>query len=499
LVLLALAFIGLAAFVGLAVDAGILFANIGHLRRAVDAASLAAAGQFREGRTAAELSAMALQVIELNGLDALSAVAMVCDRTTPGSPFDDPSLCPGGTNPPPSPLPESYRKFVRVQAQLPVNFAFLPIVGWNTVTIQANAISEAASVDIIMAIDTSDSMGYDAACDDNDDDDGDSVDDDCGAGQVGATPDDFMRDPGNCNPGDECHPFQEVRENARLLVDRTYFPYDRVGVVTFDREAKLILALEDGTSAAAAHAALDVMQVYDFPGCPGFPPDPRGCTSTNIADGLRVAGREFCRDKNGDGDCLDASIGEIRPEAVWIVVLLTDGAANAAIDDTQTTEPDLWLCPLSGAEGQTWVEPFCRDDEFEVGPGEYGFDTEDAAESMAQFVGCPNPDLPQPGGCPAAGGQGAVIFTIGLGKLVTENTTCNPTAYPLGCQPDAGEQLLRYVAAVGDDGNPGTDECAETGAGVGVDCGNYYFAQAGLDLEEIFEAIAARIFTRITH
>jgi hypothetical protein len=511
LILLALAFIGLAAFVGLTVDAGILFANIGHLRRAVDAASLAAAGQFREGRTAKELSDMALQVIELNGLNPSSAVAKVCDREGgPTSPYDDPTLCPGGKNPPPEPLPESYRKFVRVQADLPVYFAFLPIIGWDTVTIRANAVSEAASVDIVLAIDTSDSMAYDAACDDGDDDDGDGAADDCAPAQYGwpgapdspapggwDVPDDYMRNPDFCNPGDECHPFREVRENAKLLVERTYFPYDRIGVVTFDREAKLVLSLEDGTTEAVVNSALDAMAVYDFPGCPGFPPDPRGCTSTNIADGLRLAGREFCRDKNADGDCLDINLGEMRPEAVWIVVLLTDGAANAAIDDkAPPKDPERWLCP-GLADSPTWVEPFCRDDRFEVGVGAFGFDAEDAAESMALFVGCPNPDLPQPAGCPAAGGQGAVIFTIGLGDQVTENTTCNPAAYPGGCQADAGERFLRYVAAIGDDGNPGTDDCA--GIPSKENCGNYYFAQEGLELEEIFEAIASRIFTRITH
>ena len=41
--LIALAVIGLAAFIGLTVDAGILFSHIGHLRRGTDAASLAAA------------------------------------------------------------------------------------------------------------------------------------------------------------------------------------------------------------------------------------------------------------------------------------------------------------------------------------------------------------------------------------------------------------------------------------------------------------------------
>jgi len=137
LILVALAFVGLAAFLGLAVDAGILFTDIGHLRRGVDAASLSAANQFREGRTPAELAAAARQVLALNGLDILSAgVAVETCATNPG----DPLLC---YVPP--------RKMVRVRADLPVNFAFLPIIGFNSVTIHANAISEAASIDCIVS------------------------------------------------------------------------------------------------------------------------------------------------------------------------------------------------------------------------------------------------------------------------------------------------------------------------------------------------------------
>ena len=472
LILLALAFIGLAAFAGLTIDAGILFSQIGHLRRAVDAASLAAAGQFREGRSAAELSAMALQVIELNGLDPSSAIAMVCDRELPGSDYDDPRLCPGGENPPPATTTESYRKFVRVQAQLPVNFAFLPIIGWSSVTIQANAISEAASVDIVLAIDTSESMAFDGGSE-------------------------FLRDPDNCNPLDDCHPFEEVRENAKLLVERTYFPYDRVGLVTFDREATLELALEDGTTEADVLDALDAMQVYSQPPCLGWDlsGDPRGCTSTNIADGLRFAGTEFCKDKNGNSNC---DSDEMREEAVWIVVLLTDGAANAALNAAAPpVDPGRWLCPGS-LSAPTWVQPFCRDEKFEIGPGEYGFDAEDAAETMGYFAGCPDPDLEQKGGCVAVGGgQGAVVFTIGLGDLVTHNATCDPVAYPGGCEEDSAEKLLRYIAAVGDDGDPTTDDC--DGVGTEISCGNYYFAEEGFELEEVFEAIASRIFTRITH
>src|SRR4030042_2955566 len=88
LILIALAFVGLAAFIGLAVDAGILFTDIGHLRRAVDAASLSAANQFREGRTIAQLTASARQVLALNGLDAGSAGGAVGACTTnPGAPL----------------------------------------------------------------------------------------------------------------------------------------------------------------------------------------------------------------------------------------------------------------------------------------------------------------------------------------------------------------------------------------------------------------------------
>ena len=134
LVLLALAFVGIAAFVGLTVDAGILFSNVGHLRRATDASSLAAANMFREGRTPSELSAMAFEYLELNGLSPSGVVAKICDIQNPGSGFDDPSLCPGPG--------ETPRKYVRVEATLPVNFAFLPIVGWRTTTISANSISE---------------------------------------------------------------------------------------------------------------------------------------------------------------------------------------------------------------------------------------------------------------------------------------------------------------------------------------------------------------------
>ncbi len=532
LVLLAAAFVGVAAFVGLTIDAGILFTNVGHLRRATDASSLAAANQFREGRTPAELSAMAFEFLELNGISPSGVVAKICDLDNPGSIYDDPSLCaaPG----------DSERKYVRVEATLPVYFAFLPIVGWQSTTITAESISEAASIDLVLALDVSPSMAYDL-CNDDLDNDEDGVIDDCASnwppynsnhntntgpfnlGGIHNSESDVAQcifnatlpddGPGE-NPApapdgdreDDCHPFEGVRDAAKRLVDRLYFPYDRISIVTFGRQANVALELQDidppapcGVSPVpdpytCAQSVIDSLEVeleprappLPAPDCPNWAPDPSGCTSTNIGDGLRYSGGRFCLDDiivNGICDRV-----EMREEAVWITILLTDGAANAAV--ISSGPPIVWLCPNT-----TWApSPFCRDDSASTrhASGSPEYDADDYARDMADFVGCPNDTLPQPAGCAstAPGGQGAVIFSVGLGDAVINNT------FGTG-DPDAGEQLLRYLAAVGDDSDPGTDPCSS--AATGTNCGNYYWSPTGTGLIQVFEAIASRIFTRITH
>jgi LDH2 family malate/lactate/ureidoglycolate dehydrogenase len=93
-----------------------------------------------------------------------------------------------------------------------------------------------------------------------------------------------------------------------------------------------------------------------------------------------------------------------------------------------------------------------------------------------------------------------VIFTVGLGGLVNDNDGCDTSVYSVAECNDAevlGEELLRYVAAVGDDGNPTTNPCGSVATG--NDCGNYYFSPTGSGVLQVFEAIAGRIFTRITH
>jgi hypothetical protein len=201
----------------------------------------------------------------------------------------------------------------------------------------------------------------------------------------------------------------------------------------------------------------------------------------------------FCPDDDGDDVC---DREEMREEAVWITILLTDGAANAG---TRLKVPlithDDWICPAA----TYGAEPYCRDedpgsrhaDDVPRGPLQ-PYDADDYARDVADFVGCPGPGITPPTGCPAAGGVGSVIFTIGLG----DNVINNPSDATV---PRAGEFLLRYIAAVGDDGDPSTDPYCTPDPGPGVTCGNYYFAPQGDDLIAVFEDIASRIFTRITH
>jgi hypothetical protein len=258
-----------------------------------------------------------------------------------------------------------------------------------------------------------------------------------------------------------------------------------MAIVNFDRNAGVPVNLGSATAIdpPLLGAAIMNLQVYKFPGCAGYPPSPAGCTSTNTADGLKAAGNQFGLFK--------------REEAVWIVILLTDGGANAATDSLGA-----WICP-GGPGAANWVEPFCRDP---IAGTRHistiaAYDPDDAARDLGDWVGCLDSNsATHPGSCAALApsyGQGAVIFTIGLGELVTNNTNCDVPTWGGSCELDVGEKLLRYMAAVGDDGNPTTDPCSA--AGVGADCGNYYYSPTGSGLLEVFEAIASRIFTRITH
>jgi hypothetical protein len=536
MLLIALAFIGLVAFIGLAIDAGILFAHLGHLRRGVDAAALSAANQIRQGyATPADLqnavTSSAEQLILLNlpanSAGDLDVIVETCE--TAGHSIPD---CGTGE-----------RKLARVQASLDVSLAFMPIVGFYEVKLNADAISEAASVDLVLVIDNSTSMAYDAGCHNGTDDDGENDGaDDCEPEQYGwpgspgpstdpswDLPDDYYRDTRVCNPLNKCQPFEKVREAAKILVNNMFEDYDQIALVTFNKHAGRITPVgSEGTVNEAplheadkhltldiddAIAALDAMQVYpdiDSEVCEGWAPNPKACMRTNHSAGLMVAAREF------------EVYGYAREEAVKVVVLLSDGLSNAAYamgnapwDPPSPIAPvpfDNWFCPeaywpsVEGRRPDGHAAPFCTDGDGGVGyDGVHnltiGEDPDNMTRRMADYLACLPGDQEA---CGAGSGLGTVIFTIGLGDGVINFSS------PLGTVPSetVGEDLLRYIARVGFDGDPELtpnspcwvgDEFTGGPAPSGTSCGNYYYAPEGDDLIQIFEEIADRIFTRLTH
>ncbi len=577
MLIIAVSIIGLIAFIGLMVDSGILFISNGHLRRAVDAAALSAATQLREGADPADLAKAAKEFMALNGVDPDTVTVETCNYAT-HTPAD---MCP---DPP--------RKFVRVTASQNVRFAFLPIIGFGTFPISADATSEAASVDAVIVIDTSESM--------------------CAGNPPGvpncpgiynpneSTGADQDPDPPvytGCNPNNlfnptdpagKCRPLWDAKFAAKAFVKRLYDGYDRIAVVHFDYkptvdyQLDVKLGVDDAPGmdcrtwvtgcATFAYQAIDKIPLHDdapppalSPGqydplnidciAPGTMPactvptekdaggTPKSVLSTCGGCGIRVA------------STLLKSTG--RPSALWVVIFLSDGATNLSDFPNDTYLPVFrsnvppefpnGFCPgqMGGiTDNPLWGLPNCTDGGFDygtgpnafisnpatrhcgpyhlngastcppgaiyVGPGGYTttvpggyYDVEDYARDFTDFaaltVNCKDK---APGGeqCTGTGadkynqneklvGANMAIYSIGLGAA---GNTPDSTLQV----PGPGEELLRYMAAVGDDGDRVTNLCA--GVAAKVNCGNYYYAPSGGQLIGIFEDIAKRIFTRLT-
>jgi Flp pilus assembly protein TadG len=522
LIIVVFAIIGLVAFVGLVVDLGLVYISYGQLRRSVDAAALAASLQYREGYTISDLQTAATEFLVLNGINDPSATIQTCAETM--------LLC--DTNGDGTVTDNEHRKFVHVIASTHVKLAFLPVIGIDNIPLTAEAVSEAASVDVVIAIDRSESMTFDAP------------------------PGSDMRDPSQCNAADaggiypgDCSPFEDVKVAAVSFVDNLFLDddgsgphigYDRVGVVTFDRNIHCSTCSNagDGLSLALTTDKNQILHVIrhlwvyqagndalpgvdvgyngetcnDFPGyysnpryspgpvpsgpcrlyddatqkyqafdCPTFHigSDASSCTTTNIGGGLLAAGNEFAE--------------SFRKESLWVVILLTDGAANASTDASGNLP--FGFCPDATKD----TNPFCRDNEYAgmvLGVPKYvntrhcydrpgvtmdnrsmcldnadptwdfagvlddgtNYDADDFARDMADWLVQNN----------------VLSFSIGLGDLVTGANQADPTKG----DPRDGEQLLKYVA--------------------GVTGGLYFFAPSGSQLREIFAQIADNIATRLT-
>ena len=469
LVVVAVSIVVIVAIIGLALDVGVMFIDNARLRRAVDSAVLAAALQFREGYKMSELDSSAVEFLRLNGINDPHALVQVCLDPAPTDPNDpnfihhDPDLC---SDPP--------RKLVRVVATGTAQLAFLPVIGIDSAPIAAEAVSETASVNVVLVIDRSESMTNDVSI---------------GSGN--------MRDPSVCNaatnPRDAsyqgyCRPFDAVKAAAVSFVEQLYFPYDHVALVTFDTNAHIIeiggnnfsnnqdditgvikdLTVYQGqeteldtTGANAIYPHGNPSRWYDAFGtywglaCPqtdpalkaGYPdyPNPAPCTTTNIGAALYGAGVQFT-------DKMQSSL--------WVVILLTDGVANAGntVNDDGTIT---YFCPEITWDN-TNVPPKCNDGRSATHhvAGSANYDAEDYAYDAADFVGLPYP-----------AGQNALIFTIGLGDAVRTPSTKDGTYL--------GDLFLKYAA---DKGN-----------------GLYAFAPNSAGLREVFRKIAQNIATRLAH
>ncbi|HPH96609.1 MAG TPA: vWA domain-containing protein [Anaerolineaceae bacterium] len=499
IVIIAIAFVGLLAFIGLAMDFGILLAGYAHLRRAVDAASLAAAAQYREGYNTAELSEAARTVLRLNGVDMdnLSAAVTTCEDDP-----TDPQLC---TTP--------KRKMVRVTATGEVRFTFLVLLGFYRAPITASAVAEAASMDMVLVIDISESMTSDAP-----------------AGDIALDPH-YCNDPLNHQP---CRPFEDVKNAAIRMADWVLNKpaadeEDRLAVVIFSNGweggiygTQVISPgwMNDHTTAVAA---IQGLKVYEPPECTASPipgicreypggvygtrcdwgglyHDLSTCSTTNIGGGLRLAAQQF---SNGP-----------RSSALWVTVILTDGAANAtslSLNDDLGAGPGVMrvppdLGPMAGSLPLGFCPaptnnqaPVCRDrdvDTYHFASQVDLYDADDYARDMANLLGCAAKS--PAAACRGMRGQNSLIFSVGLGQQVQ-------TRSPAPDNKPYGDALLRYIAAVGDDADPATDPCATvpyrslTAGDDSYSCGNYYFAEFAGGLNRIFDDIASRIFTRIAH
>jgi hypothetical protein len=141
-VVLALGFLALAAFVGITTDISVAFVRYAQLSRAVDSAAIAAANQMRQDTSHATLGLAARQFIEFHGIQPDQVDVLTC-LTRPG----DPNLC-----------TEDQAKLVQVVAYVESPTFFMRLIGYDSFDLWASSISQTAALDVVLIMDVSESM-----------------------------------------------------------------------------------------------------------------------------------------------------------------------------------------------------------------------------------------------------------------------------------------------------------------------------------------------------
>lgn len=520
IILIAAAIVGLVAIVGLMVDGGILLIEYARLKRGIDSASIAAASQFRKplSGTAGEDMGAAMEnagreFLRFNQSDADVSI-FTCSY--PGTSHDA-ALCAAANN-------GVWRKLVRVSASRRVDFGFMRIVGINSTTIAATSVGEAASIDMVLMIDTSASMAYETK------DGGNPLYSDPADGTNYAT-DDQGDNPDACNDfmndaNRRCEPLGKVKDAAVSFVDELFYPYDQVALVTTTSQTEGGNRIATDVPAGVSFmdnftdAGVENSEIQDtIRGLRVFQPVPchNAAAATNLGGCLNF-------DNNSDGvlepyqglrcipldedenptTCGSSNIGggiykaaeqflNARQDSFWVVIALIGGPANA----TNPVEGHLnGLCP--GSVGNpTWDwggngSGYCRwrdgpsdgeadrhyftindsdpDNPIIVYPSNY--DPDDYARDAADYLASPNQ-------------VGATVFSICMGSY------CKTYPSP---DPFSAEHLGQYMALTAGDELTALPP-------VTANHGEYYYAENPEDLagdNGVFAKIADNIFTRIS-
>jgi len=183
--------------------------------------------------------------------------------------------------------------------------------------------------------------------------------------------------------------------------------------------------------------------------------------------------------------------------SVWVMVFLSDGAANLS-DLPDPSDPNNNIPPAmvngfcGGSIGQLFwtttcfddnITPrFCLDSDASTCPPGSTHTTDSPPYSVLDYAMdmVDEAALTHSANTNEPRGNELAIYSIRLGTQTA----------------GSAEEFLRYMAAVGDDGDRATDACASVAAN--TSCGQYYNAPTSDRLKPIFEEIAARIYTRIT-
>jgi hypothetical protein len=475
IILIAFAIIGLVSMVGLVSDTGILLIEYARLKRGIDAAAISSALQYRKNFTTVDLENAALEFLKLNQSDVFDIQVDTCDT--------DATLC---TNP--------RRKLVRVTASRHVRFGFLRVIGINETDITATSVGEAASIDVVLVMDTSLSMAY-------------QTNDDTDAGGPTLNRADPTDDPSVCNPAHTCEPLESIKGVATDFIRTLFFPYDRVSIVTMTSQTpettrdgtarNPMVALQLNNDQTTIENAIDALNVFQpatcldpltddlnpgtclfkpggsftGPECPQYrnlnPANPSSCPSSNAGGALWLGGIQFTA---------DTVIAPMNADSFWVIIALIGGPANASTPDNA----DAATFPFGYCPPSTWddpINPFCRDasassrHHADIPAEAIYYDADDYARDRADSLSNP------------VTGNGITIFTIGLG---------DPIIHATSGDADAGEKLLQYIAT------KAGDDTVNSPPAYTVNHGQYFFSPDAAGLQAIFTAIAKNIFTRLS-